>query len=337
MAVVLRPGDNNDLVRLLQARLNRDYPLYSNLVVDGIYGPRTTAVVREFQARSGLLVDGIAGPQTLGRLGLNFEPSAPLPTTKPFFYTAAGTWGTPFQGPPFDVGWRLEQMGIVRNQPVGYPAIGFLNPDPFTSYNESVALGVAELMRLINMNAGKFYLSGYSQGAEVVVRTLRLMLPGQPLAHRAGDLLKVVTFGSPCRAPGPTLLGNNPPGSGISRIYTPDVFRSRTFDFVIDGDMYPTATDDTLLNLGYEVLTALELDLPFAVKVITLIQTNEFLALLNLANTPQTFAKLVRTAIVVSDFIARNPHIHYHDWLLFNGVSAVDRAVQIVAGDAPQP
>jgi hypothetical protein len=43
MAVVLRPGDSNDLVRLLQARLNRDYPLYSNLVVDGIYGPRTTA------------------------------------------------------------------------------------------------------------------------------------------------------------------------------------------------------------------------------------------------------------------------------------------------------
>ena len=69
-------------------------------------------------------------------------------------------------------------------------------------------------------------------------------------------------------------------------MYTPDVFRSRTYDFVIDGDMYATATDDTLLHLGYEALTALELDLPFAVKVLTLIQTNEFLALLNLANTP---------------------------------------------------
>src|SRR6476620_7153681 len=59
MAVVLRPGDSNDLVRLLQARLNRDYPLYSNLVVDGIYAPRTTAVVREFQRRAGLVVDGV--------------------------------------------------------------------------------------------------------------------------------------------------------------------------------------------------------------------------------------------------------------------------------------
>jgi hypothetical protein len=81
-------------------------------------------------------------------------------------------------------------------------AAGFLYPNPFLSYNESVAQGVAELMRLILMNAGQFYLCGYSQGAEVVVRTLRLMLPGQPLAHRAGDLLKVITFGSPCRPPG---------------------------------------------------------------------------------------------------------------------------------------
>jgi peptidoglycan hydrolase-like protein with peptidoglycan-binding domain len=94
MAVALRPGDNNDLVRLLQARLNRDYPLYSSLVVDGIYGPRTTAVVSEFQRRAGLQVDGIAGPQTLGRLGLNFDQPAPLPTDRPFF-TAP-----PVPGPP---------------------------------------------------------------------------------------------------------------------------------------------------------------------------------------------------------------------------------------------
>jgi peptidoglycan hydrolase-like protein with peptidoglycan-binding domain len=121
MAVVLRPGDSNDLVRLLQARLNRDYSLYSNLVVDGIYGPRTTAVVREFQRRAGLTIDGIAGPQTLGGLGLNFDQPPP-PTDRPFFYCASGTWATPFQRPPFDVGWRVEQLGLVGNPPVGYPA-----------------------------------------------------------------------------------------------------------------------------------------------------------------------------------------------------------------------
>jgi hypothetical protein len=66
-------------------------------------------------------------------------------------------WRTPFQGPPFDVGFRLEQMGRVRNQPVGYPDIGFLIPDLLTSYAESVGLGVGELMP-DPYNAGKFYL-----------------------------------------------------------------------------------------------------------------------------------------------------------------------------------
>ena len=99
----------------------------------------------------------------------------------------------------------------------------------------------------------------------------------------------------------------------------------------MDGDIYATATDDTLLHLGYEALTPLELDLPFALKIFTLIQSNEFLALLNVANTPENFAKVVRTAIVVGDFLIRNPHIHYNDWPAFNGVTGVDRAVQIVA------
>ena len=61
------------------------------------------------------------------------------------------------------------------------------------------------------------------------------------------------------------MLGNNPPGSGISRIYTPEQFRSRTYDFVLD--------DDTLLHLGYQALTPLELDLPFALKIDTPIQS----------------------------------------------------------------
>ena len=96
-----------------------------------------------------------------------------------------------------------------------------------------------------------------------------------------------------------------------------------------------TTTDDTLLHLGYEALTPLELELPFALKIISLIQSDEFLALLNLANTPETFAKVVRTAVVVGDFIVHNPHIHYHDWLSFNGTTGVDRAVQIVSAGPP--
>lgn len=68
---VLRRGMlDSPQVRALQTRLNRDYPSYSKLLVDGDYGPSTERVVREFQRRAGLLPDGIAGPVTLRRLGL---------------------------------------------------------------------------------------------------------------------------------------------------------------------------------------------------------------------------------------------------------------------------
>ncbi len=40
------------------------------VAVDGIYGPKTRAAVRAYQARHGLAVDGIVGPQTLASLGI---------------------------------------------------------------------------------------------------------------------------------------------------------------------------------------------------------------------------------------------------------------------------
>lgn len=67
---LLRRGSTGDAVKALQARLNRDYPAYSKLSVDGIFGPGTEAVVKEFQRRAGLAVDGIAGPKTLAALHL---------------------------------------------------------------------------------------------------------------------------------------------------------------------------------------------------------------------------------------------------------------------------
>lgn len=63
-------GSTGQPVGDLQARLNRDYPRYSNLAVDGIFGSATDLVVREFQIRAGLLVDGIVGPATWKALGL---------------------------------------------------------------------------------------------------------------------------------------------------------------------------------------------------------------------------------------------------------------------------
>lgn len=57
----LSQGSNGNSVVQLQKQLNQQG---ANLVVDGIFGAKTQAAVRDFQTRHGLVVDGIVGPQT---------------------------------------------------------------------------------------------------------------------------------------------------------------------------------------------------------------------------------------------------------------------------------
>lgn len=64
----LQAGSTGDNVRKLQSGLNRVFPAYSKLVVDGIFGLATEGIVREFQRRSKLSVDGIVGPKTKAEL-----------------------------------------------------------------------------------------------------------------------------------------------------------------------------------------------------------------------------------------------------------------------------
>jgi peptidoglycan hydrolase-like protein with peptidoglycan-binding domain len=53
---------------ILQAQLNSKLPTGLLLSVDGIFGPKTLARVKEFQKNNGLKVDGIVGPLTWGKL-----------------------------------------------------------------------------------------------------------------------------------------------------------------------------------------------------------------------------------------------------------------------------
>jgi hypothetical protein len=72
---VLRQGSSGAAVRALQVGMNRVFPSYSKLAVDGLYGPGTARVVKEFQRRCGLSQDGVVGPNTratLKQFGITF-------------------------------------------------------------------------------------------------------------------------------------------------------------------------------------------------------------------------------------------------------------------------
>jgi peptidoglycan hydrolase-like protein with peptidoglycan-binding domain len=66
--ITMKIGDRGEQVRQLQMLLNRDYPAYSKLTEDGDFGPKTEAVIREFQHRAGLPVTGVADSWTLQKL-----------------------------------------------------------------------------------------------------------------------------------------------------------------------------------------------------------------------------------------------------------------------------
>lgn len=58
---IVREGDIGDTVKWIQRRLK-------NLVIDGIFGPRTAEAVRSFQTSKRITADGIVGLDTMQRL-----------------------------------------------------------------------------------------------------------------------------------------------------------------------------------------------------------------------------------------------------------------------------
>ena len=114
-------GSRGDEVKRLQTALNaQGY----GLSVDGVYGAKTQAAVRDYQSKNSLAVDGVAGPLTQGKLygasvgtsapassilGVSAETAAgprrtrpffrnrrvdsPVPKTEPHLLVAVAAWG----------------------------------------------------------------------------------------------------------------------------------------------------------------------------------------------------------------------------------------------------
>lgn len=334
------PGDVAAQVAKIEGRLLRAYPKASRAVEVGVledsrYTVETAAAVENFQRYVNthdtpppkLRTDGIADYATQKRIGAVATLTPPAPSK------------------------RFIQQGV------GYPAMGFLQPDPNISYVESRDSGVAELLRLMLATPGNKVLYGYSQGADVVIRAL-LRWP----EARRGEIRLIGTFGSPCRPEGPTLLGGRTPkGAGIAGVYTPEWARDREYSFTIDGDMYSESVG--VLPQLYDILTRLDLSIEFAQYLFGMLTSSFGPVLLGTVSAlvpgagalapvlgmvtsgPQSqtagsvnlmailfnIPGIVQAIIAALKFVFTQAHSHYHDQPLFDGLTAVDRLAQITA------
>ncbi len=66
-------GDTKENIRIVQQRLKELG--YYKIAVDGIWGPKTLAGVKNFQRAKGLVVDGIVGSRTEKALGVTLKSS----------------------------------------------------------------------------------------------------------------------------------------------------------------------------------------------------------------------------------------------------------------------
>lgn len=78
-AANITKGDTKENVRIVQQRLKELG--YYKISVDGIWGPKTLAGVKNFQRAKGLTVDGIVGPRTEKALGVTLKSGSSGGTT----------------------------------------------------------------------------------------------------------------------------------------------------------------------------------------------------------------------------------------------------------------
>jgi peptidoglycan hydrolase-like protein with peptidoglycan-binding domain len=71
LIIVVRNNSRGPAVQAVQSNLKNSYG-YRDLAIDGIFGPKTEAAVKDFQRRYGLPMDGIVGETTWNAL-INHE------------------------------------------------------------------------------------------------------------------------------------------------------------------------------------------------------------------------------------------------------------------------
>lgn len=215
---------------------------------------------------------------------------AALGYRKIWFYSAPGSGVPWWVGPPFDTGEWCKSVLHINHQPVGYPIggyLGLMGGDPGLSYNDVITDEGNELARLLSINPDlpvkpadgsdyrwepggfELWFCAYSQAADGMEDALvRLFGDGGPLQWLRPAINGSIMFGNPSRQPGPTRVGNNPPGWGISRKPRPAWLEALTWSITAETpngpDMYACTQDGNLLPLFYEWFVKANTTMTFA-------------------------------------------------------------------------
>lgn len=278
--MVLKLGDRGELVAKWRHVMAAMFPAYtrapSNLgpLAPGTeFGPRAVEWQKEYERRTFQTQDGIVSDKDLADLKLVL-PHRPI-----WCYSAPGSGVPWWVGPPFDLGERCKLQLNLNHQPVGYEIggyMGFMGGDPKNSYNDIIAQEDAELERLLGANPDlndpnlELWFFCYSQSAEGMKKAVaRLFGDGGRYAHLRPRINGIVAFGDPTRKPGPTRVGNNPPGHGISNWVAPDWLEALTWSITNQSpapDFYAACTSK-IAREAYTVIVRAETELPFVIYI----------------------------------------------------------------------
>jgi tetratricopeptide (TPR) repeat protein len=108
----VRNGSEGDDVLHLQSRLNRAPEVSMHLAVDGIFGPKTRAAVREFQAaHPPLEVDGVVGPKTWPVVeAIPDEAEDETATARKLFFRGAAAYAAGHYAHAYDFFTRSQEL-----------------------------------------------------------------------------------------------------------------------------------------------------------------------------------------------------------------------------------
>ena len=291
-------GDNDPKVLALKQFLLHKFTWVQQwtqpLAMNTAYDANFASIVSEMQKRYGLPVTGIMNYASQLKCGFVKVESPPQPAyRKIWFYSAPGSGADWWQGPAFDTGQWVKDVLHINHQPVGYPKggyMGLMGGDPGLSYNDVIAAEGSELERLLDANPDvqeamtlratnpsapvevELWFCAYSQSADGMEDELvRLFGDGGKYAKLRDRINGTLMFGNPSRQPGPTKVGNNPVGWGISRKVRPDWLKALTWSITAEGPGAPdfyAACDDEIRPMFYQEIVKANTSLPFIVHVL---------------------------------------------------------------------